>query len=132
VPWRLLERGTEWILAPKSELLELLSGIRRLPLKEAKIPSEEHKAVLLVVIGYRQKGVGLQIKGGGATRAGGLFNLDDLLSQGLVCDPSREVNFWRPTHVLGSDSNIALLPISEFSAKLLMSSESVKQQLYTD
>jgi hypothetical protein len=55
-PWRLLERGTEWILAPKSELLELLSGVRRLPLKEAKILSEEHKAVLLVVIGYRQKG----------------------------------------------------------------------------
>jgi hypothetical protein len=44
------------ILAPKLELLELLSGVRRLPLKEAKILSEEHKAVLLVVIGYRQKG----------------------------------------------------------------------------
>jgi len=55
-PWRLLERGTEWILAPKSELLEFLSGVRGLPLKEAKILSEEHKAVLLVVIGYRQKG----------------------------------------------------------------------------
>ena len=35
-PWRLLERGTEWILEPKSELLELLSGVRRLPLKEAR------------------------------------------------------------------------------------------------
>jgi hypothetical protein len=55
-PWRLLERGTEWILEPKSELLELLSGVRRLPLKKAKILSEEHKAVLLVTIGYRQKG----------------------------------------------------------------------------
>jgi hypothetical protein len=30
--------------------------VRRLPLKETKILSEEHKAVLLVVIGYRQKG----------------------------------------------------------------------------
>jgi hypothetical protein len=30
-PWRLLERGTEWILAPKSELVELLSAVRRLP-----------------------------------------------------------------------------------------------------
>jgi hypothetical protein len=39
-PWRLLERGTEWILTPRSELLELLSGVRRLPLKEAKILSE--------------------------------------------------------------------------------------------
>ena len=55
-PWRLLERGTEWILAPKSELVQLLSGVRRLPLKEAMILSEEHKAVLLVTIGYRQKG----------------------------------------------------------------------------
>src|SRR6202049_4570967 len=53
-PWRLLERGTEWILEPKSELVALLSGVRRLPLKEAKILSEEHKAVLLVIIGYRQ------------------------------------------------------------------------------
>ena len=32
-PWRLLERGTEWILEPKSELSALLSGVRRLPLK---------------------------------------------------------------------------------------------------
>ena len=97
-PWRLLERGTEWILAPKSELLELLSGVRRLPLKEAKILSEEHKAVLLVVIGYRQRG------GVSKTRVGEILGLeassilDDLLSQGLIyCDPSRELNFWRPT-----------------------------------
>ena len=97
-PWRLLERGTEWILAPKSELLELLSGVRRLPLKEAKILSEEHKAVLLVVIGYRQKG------GVSKTRVGEILGLeassilDDLLSFGLIyCDPSRELNFWRPT-----------------------------------
>jgi chromosome segregation and condensation protein ScpB len=97
-PWRLRERGTEWILAPKSELLELLSGVRRLPLKEAKILSEEHKAVLLVVIGYRQRG------GVSKTRVGEILGLeassilDDLLSFGLVyCDPSRELNFWRPT-----------------------------------
>ena len=97
-PWRLLERGTEWILEPKSELLELLSGVRRLPLKEAKILSEEHKAVLLVVIGYRQKG------GVSKSRVGEILGLeassilDDLLSQGLIyCDPSRELNFWRPT-----------------------------------
>jgi chromosome segregation and condensation protein ScpB len=97
-PWRLLERGTEWILAPKSELLELLSGVRRLPLKEAKILSEEHKAVLLVTIGYRQKG------GVSKSRVGEILGLeassilDDLLSFGLIyCDPSRELNFWRPT-----------------------------------
>ena len=50
-PWRLIERGNEWILTPKSELLELLSGVRRLPVKEAMILSEEYKAVLLVTIG---------------------------------------------------------------------------------
>jgi chromosome segregation and condensation protein ScpB len=97
-PWRLLERGTEWILAPKSELLELLSGVRRLPLKEVSDLSEEHKAVLLVVLGYRQKG------GVSKSRVGEILGLDassildDLLSFGLIyCDPSRELNFWRPT-----------------------------------
>src|ERR1700730_1803026 len=95
-PWRLLERGTEWILEPKSELLELLSGIRGLPVKDTL--SEEHKAVLLVVIGYRRKG------GVSETRVGEILGLDassyldDLLSQGLIyCDPSRELNFWRPS-----------------------------------
>jgi chromosome segregation and condensation protein ScpB len=97
-PWRLLERGTEWILAPKSELLKLLSGVRRLPLKEAKFLSEEHKAVLLVVIGYRQKGGVSKTRVGEILGLEASFILDDLLSQGLIyCDPSRELNFWRPT-----------------------------------
>jgi chromosome segregation and condensation protein ScpB len=97
-PWRLLERGTEWILAPKSELVALLSGVRRLPVKEAKILSEEHKAVLLVVLGHRRKG------GVSKTRVGEILGLEassilhDLLSQELIyCDPSKELNFWRPT-----------------------------------
>ena len=54
--------------------------------------------MLLVVIGYRQKG------GVSKTRVGEILGLeassilDDLLSQGLIyCDPSRELNFWRPT-----------------------------------
>ena len=96
-PWRLLERGTEWILEPKSELLAFLSGVRGLPIKAAKILSEEHKAVLLVVIGYRRKG------GVSKTRVGEILGLDaspildDLMSFGLIyCDPSREFNFWRP------------------------------------
>ena len=104
-PWRLFERGTEWILEPKSELLALLSGVRGLPVKEAKILSEEHKAVLLVTIGYRRKG------GVSKTRVGEILGLDassildDLLSIGLIyCDPSREFNFWRPT----SDALLAL------------------------
>src|SRR3981081_1153365 len=96
--WRLVERGTEWILQPKSELVALLSGVRRLPVKEAKILSEEQKAVLLVVIGYRQKG------GVSKSRVGEILGLeasailDELLSFGLIyCDPSRELHFWRPT-----------------------------------
>jgi chromosome segregation and condensation protein ScpB len=97
-PWRLLERGTEWILAPKSELLELLSGVRRLPLKEAKALSEEHKAVLLVVFGHRRKGGVSKTRVGEILGLEASFYLDDLLSQGLIyCDPSRELNFWRPT-----------------------------------
>jgi chromosome segregation and condensation protein ScpB len=97
-PWRLFERGNEWILTPKSELLELLSGVRRLPLKEAKILSEEQKAVLLVVIGYRQKGGVSKSRVGEILGLEASFYLDELLSQGLIyCDPSRELNFWRPT-----------------------------------
>jgi hypothetical protein len=95
-PWRLVERGTEWILAPKSELMELLLCARRLPLK-AEL-SQEHKAVLLVVIGHRRKG------GVSKTRIAEILALDpspfldDLLRQELVyADPTREINFWRPT-----------------------------------
>jgi hypothetical protein len=73
-----------------------ISGVRGLPLKE--ILSEEHKAVLLVVIGHRRK------RGVSKARVGEILGLevsrylDDLLSQGLIyCDPSRELNFWRPT-----------------------------------
>ena len=96
-PWRLLERGTEWILEPKSALLELLSGVRALPLKEAKILSEEHKAVLLVTIGYRRKGGVSKARVGEILGLEASSLLDDLLSQGLIyCDPSRELNFWRP------------------------------------
>jgi hypothetical protein len=96
-PWRLLERGNEWILGPKSELLGLLARARKLPIKGPL--SEEHKAVLLVVIGHRRKG------GVSKTRIGEILKLedpspllDDLFTQELVYrDPSREVNFWRPT-----------------------------------
>jgi chromosome segregation and condensation protein ScpB len=95
-PWRLVERGTEWILIPKSELLGLLAGTRKLPVKGPL--SEAHQAVLLVVIGHRRKG------GVSKTRIGEILNLDpsplldDLLKEELVyCDPSRELNFWRAT-----------------------------------
>ena len=55
-PWRLAERGQEWALVPKSELAGLLSGVRALPLEDPGRLSDEHKAVLLVVIGHRRKG----------------------------------------------------------------------------
>jgi chromosome segregation and condensation protein ScpB len=97
-PWRLLERGTEWILEPKSELLEVLSGVRGLPVKEAKTLSEEHKAVLLVVIGYRRKGGVSKARVGEILGLEASSYLDDLLSRGFIYrDPSRELNFWRPT-----------------------------------
>jgi len=96
-PWRLVERGSEWILVPKSELLDVFSGARKLPLKEPRSFSEEHKAVLLVVLGYRRKG------GVTKTRVGTILGLEastylaDLSREGLIyCDPSRELNFWRP------------------------------------
>jgi chromosome segregation and condensation protein ScpB len=71
---------------------------RRLPVKEAKILSVEHKAVLLVVIGYRRKGGVSKARVGEILGLEASSCLDDLLSQGLIYrDSSRELNFWRPT-----------------------------------
>jgi hypothetical protein len=68
-PRRLLERGNEWILETKSELVALLSGVRRLPLKvrpahdvEKEAPggrdSAEHtEAVLALAQRLRQDGL---------------------------------------------------------------------------
>jgi chromosome segregation and condensation protein ScpB len=54
--------------------------------------------VLLVVIGYRQKGGVSKTRVGEILGLEASFYLDDLLSFGLIyCDPSRELNFWRPT-----------------------------------
>ena len=62
------------------------------------ILSEEDKAVLLVVIGHRQKGGVSKRRVGEILGLDASSILDDLLSQGLIyCDPSRELNFWRPT-----------------------------------
>ena len=65
LPWSLVEHGTEWSLAPKSELLELLSGVRKLPGISSGTLTDEHKAVLLVVIGYRQERRGFKDPGWG-------------------------------------------------------------------
>jgi len=98
LPWTLVEQGTEWSLAPKSDLLELLSGIRKLPGVSSDTLTDEHKAVLLVVIGHRRKG------GVSRTRIGEILGLEaaplleDLWKNGLVYTaPGKELNWWRPT-----------------------------------
>ena len=98
LPWNLVEHGTEWSLAPKSELLELLSGVRKLPGISSDTLTDEHKAVLLVVIGYRRKG------GVSRTRIGEILGLEaapyleDLRKKELVYTaPGKELNWWRPT-----------------------------------
>jgi chromosome segregation and condensation protein ScpB len=98
LPWNLVEQGTEWSLATKSELLELLSGVRKLPGISSGTLTEEAKAVLLVVIGYRKKG------GVSRTRIGEILGLEaapyleDLCEKELVYTaPGKELNWWRPT-----------------------------------
>ena len=98
LPWNLVEQGTEWSLATKSELLELLSGVRKLPGISSDTLTEEAKAVLLVVIGYRKKG------GVSRTRIGEILGLEaalyleDLSKKELVYTaPGKELNWWRPT-----------------------------------
>ena len=60
--------------------------------------SEEQKAVLLVTIGYRQKGGVFKTRVGGGPRAEASSILDELLNQELIyCGPARELNLWRPT-----------------------------------
>jgi chromosome segregation and condensation protein ScpB len=93
-----VEQGTEWSLATKSELLELLSGVRKLPGISSDTLTDEAKAVLLVVIGYRKKG------GVSRTRIGEILGLEaapyleDLCKKELVYTaPGKELNWWRPT-----------------------------------
>jgi chromosome segregation and condensation protein ScpB len=98
LPWSLVEHGTEWSLSPKSELLELLSGVRKLPGISSDTLTDEHKAVLLVVIGYRHKG------GVSKTRIAEILGLEaapyleDLRKKELVYTaPGKQLNWWRPT-----------------------------------
>ena len=91
-------RVPEWSLATKSELLELLSGVRKLPGISSGTLTDEAKAVLLVVIGYRKKG------GVSKTRIGEILCLDaaphleELRRTELVyTTPGKELNWWRPT-----------------------------------
>ena len=98
LPWTLTENGTEWSLVPKSELLALLSGVRKLPGASADRLTEEDKAIFLVVMGHRRRG------GVSKTRIGQILNLDaapcleNLREMNLVYTaPGKERNYWRPT-----------------------------------
>jgi chromosome segregation and condensation protein ScpB len=98
LPWNLVERGTEWSLVPKTELLELLSAVRKLPAISCDTLTDEHKAVLLVVIGYRHK------RGVSKTRIGDILKIDpssylhELCKRELIYTaPEKELKWWRPT-----------------------------------
>ena len=98
LPWSLVEEGTEWRLVAKSELIELLCGVRKLPGVRSETLSEEHKAVLLVVIGYRRKGGVSKTRVANILRLDPSPYLDDLRKMELVYTvPDKELNWWRPT-----------------------------------
>lgn len=98
LPWILIERGQEWFLTPKNEVLAALEGVPSLRLNRSL--SEEEKAVLIVVIGYRRKG------GVSATRIGKVMPLGEttiketlsaLEKEGLIySDPESYYSSWRP------------------------------------
>jgi len=87
LPWSLVEQGTEWSLRPKSELIELLSGVRKLPGISSGALTDEHKAVVLVVIGYRRKGVVSRIRISEILRVDASNYLNDLRKKQLIYSP---------------------------------------------
>jgi chromosome segregation and condensation protein ScpB len=98
LPWTLAEHGTEWSLAPKSDFLELLSGIRKLPGISSDALTDEHKAVLLVVIAHRRKGGISRSRLSEILRFDVVDYLEDLRRRELVYPaPGKEINWWRPT-----------------------------------
>ena len=98
LPWNLVELGTEWRLVPKNELLELLGGVRKLPGISQDTLSDEQKAVLLVVIGYRHKGGVSKARISDILKLDPTPFLDELWKRELVYTaPGKELNWWRPT-----------------------------------
>ena len=98
LPWTLVEHGTEWSLAPKNDFLELLSGIRKLPGISSDTLTDEHKAVLLVVIAHRRKGGVSRTRISEILRLDATKYLEDLWKRELVYTaPGKELNWWRPT-----------------------------------
>lgn len=79
-PWRLVERGKEWILVPKAEIYGLLLGIRAVPVSADAWPlSDDDKAVLVVVLGYRRHG------GVSRTRISEILRIDPLEALERLC-----------------------------------------------
>ena len=81
--------------------------------------------MLLVVIGYRQKGGVSKTRVGEILRLETSSYLDDLLSEELVyCDLSRELNFWLPTQsallALGFRSDTHIPALKELEEWLLV------------
>jgi chromosome segregation and condensation protein ScpB len=98
LPWVLTEHGTEWALSPKNDFLELLSGVRKLPGISPDTLSDEHKAVLLVVIAHRLKGGVSRSRISEILRLDAAGYLNDLSKRELVYTaPGKEINWWRPT-----------------------------------
>lgn len=97
LPWTLTEQGTEWILIARNEFLQLLSGVRKIPGVAAATLSDEHKAVLLVVIGHRRKGGVSRTRISDILRLDASPYLDELRRNELVYTaPGKEFNWWRP------------------------------------
>lgn len=55
-PWVLVEGQQDWRLEPKTALVSILSGHRKITGELAKEMSDRHKAVLLVVLCYKGRG----------------------------------------------------------------------------
>jgi chromosome segregation and condensation protein ScpB len=97
-PWTLTERGTEWTLNAKNAFLDLLSGVRKVPGVTAAALSEEHRAVLLVVIAHRRAGGVSRTRIKEVLRTDPSSGLEELRRKGLVYTATdKEVTRWRPT-----------------------------------
>lgn len=89
-PWRLIERGQEWMLVPKADIYGLLLGVRAVPVSsEGPALSEDEQAVFVVVLGYRRHG------GVSRTR----------IAEILRIDPAEALERLCAAHLIRSDSS---------------------------
>lgn len=97
-PWRLVERGAEWLLLPKNDLLGLAGGLRAVPVAQGDAPlSDEEQAVLLVVLAYRRRGGVSRTGVSEVLRFDAAGELGRLHARGLIRpDPSPGHARWLP------------------------------------